>query len=180
MWGFLSNALTAQAGRLLDEALSSAAASDDVTSLIHARNNLLLLAKVHKGTGNHAEGADVLLRALELQVMCTPLCASITCCASHSNIHSHRTRSSQSCELPIRVCGRALVCLLGWFLHRVPPLLSYPDLLQEQREEAASLCHTLAQAHLDMLPPDEEKARIYFSEAIKVRALRPYPPCVLL
>ena len=56
-----------QAGRLLDEALSTAAASDDVTSLTHARDNLLLLAKVHKGTGNHAEGADVLLRALELQ-----------------------------------------------------------------------------------------------------------------
>ncbi len=42
------------------------------------------------------------------------------------------------------------------------------DLLQEQRGEAANLCFTLAQAHLDLVPADEEKAKIYFNEAIKV------------
>ena len=46
----------------------------------------------------------------------------------------------------------------------------WADLLQEQRGEAANLCFTLAQAHLDLVPADEEKAKIYFNEAIKVRA----------
>ncbi len=59
-------------------------------------------------------------------------------------------------------------------------LVRVADLLLEQREQAANLCYTLAQAHLDMLPPDEEKARIYFSEAVKVlRALQRIHDCCL-
>jgi tetratricopeptide (TPR) repeat protein len=56
-----------QASRLLDDALKSADSSDDVTSMIQARNNLTLLGSVRKGTGNPAEGIEALLRALELQ-----------------------------------------------------------------------------------------------------------------
>jgi hypothetical protein len=52
---------------LLDDALKSADSSDDVTSMIQARNNLTLLGSVRKGTGNPAEGIEALLRALELQ-----------------------------------------------------------------------------------------------------------------
>ena len=51
----------------MDEALKSADSSDDITSMIQARNNLTLLASVRKGTGNPAEGIEALLRALELQ-----------------------------------------------------------------------------------------------------------------
>ncbi len=68
-----------QATRLLDETLSAALSTDDVNSMILARDSLALLASVRKGSGNAAEGCEVLLRALELQVRVPTVVLHFTC-----------------------------------------------------------------------------------------------------
>jgi hypothetical protein len=160
--------------------------------MIQARNNLALLGSVRKGTGNPAEGIEALLRALELQNKIIVKLRSLNpgawwcrCCCWCRCWEGERGVGRTPATAPPRqgdgcldatrnTGGTCTISVSPPAPSLIPPppvrasVAALADLLQEQRGEAANLCFTLAQAHLDMTPPDEEKAKIYFTEAIKV------------
>ncbi|CAE7571991.1 TTC21B [Symbiodinium sp. KB8] len=44
-----------------------------------------------------------------------------------------------------------------------------PELLAAQRDEAAEICHQLAEAYEAVVPPDDDKAKEYYAEALNAR-----------
>jgi tetratricopeptide repeat protein 21B len=111
-----------QAGELIAEANSEADAGGgaDVISMQHTRQNLRLLARMHRESSNLSVTITVLTEALSIQ----------------SQIISQLRREA-------------------------------PELLAAQRDEAAELCHQLASAYETVVPPDDEKAKRYYAEALK-------------